>query len=71
LSYANEKLSSNEAARESESLHPRLLHEAIDEGSWADDDDIQRMWAGILISGLSTDGRSDENLILYPLHGPV
>lgn len=60
LSYANQKL--HELPEDGSALHPRLLHEAIDEGSWVDDDDIQRMWAGILISGLSPDGRSDENL---------
>jgi hypothetical protein len=48
-------------------LSPRLLHVAFEESSWIDDDDIQRMWAGLLVSGTSSDGESDENLIFMNL----
>jgi len=48
-------------------LNPRLLHMAFEEASWVEDDDIHKMWAGLLVSGTSTDGRSDENLIFMNL----
>jgi hypothetical protein len=35
----------------------------MEESSWIDDEDIQGLWAGLLISSCSKDGRSDENLV--------
>lgn len=42
---------------------PRLIHEILDEGSWADDLNIQKMWAGLLVSSCSDDGHDEGNLI--------
>ena len=43
--------------------HPRLVFEAIDKGSWSDDDVIQEMWAGILASSCTKDGSDDSNVV--------
>lgn len=43
--------------------HPRLVHMAVESGSWADSDEVQDMWAGLLASSLSKDGSSDDNLV--------
>jgi hypothetical protein len=48
-------------------IHPRLAHEAIEIGSWTDDEIIQNYWAGLLASGTSKDGDTDENLIFMNL----
>lgn len=55
------------SASPDDKLSPRLLHVAFDESSWIDDEDIQKMWAGLLVSGTSADGLSDENLIFMNL----
>lgn len=47
--------------------HPRLVMRIIEEGSWCDDDAIQRMWAGLLASSCSEDGRDESNLIFINL----
>ncbi len=52
-------------------IHPRLVHKAIEEASWTDDDELQRMWAGLLVSGASSDGKSDENLIFMTILGQL
>ncbi len=44
-------------------IHPRLVHVAFEGASWADIDYVQKIWAGLLVSGTSPDGTSDENLI--------
>ena len=48
-------------------LNPRLTLFAIEEASWIDDDQVQAMWAGLLASSTSPDGRSDENLLFMSL----
>jgi hypothetical protein len=47
-------------------VNPRLIHQAIDQGSWIDDEVIQGMWAGLLCSAV-TQYSSDENLLFVNL----
>jgi hypothetical protein len=47
-------------------VNPRLIHQAIDQGSWIDDEVIQGMWAGLLCSAVTQDS-SDENLLFVNL----
>ena len=47
--------------------HPRLVFEAIDTGSWSDDDVIQDAWAGILASSCTEDGKDDSNVVFASL----
>lgn len=62
LNGANEKLKELDS-HGTEKVHPRLVHVAVEEGSWCDEEAVQEMWAGLLASSTSADGRSDENLI--------
>jgi len=47
--------------------HPRIVGAVIDHGSWADEDDVQSMWAGLLASACTESGQSQENLIYVNL----
>src|SRR4051812_3691954 len=39
----------------------------VDLGSWADDDEVHQMWAGLLASSSSQDGKDESNLIFMNL----
>ena len=43
--------------------HPRLVMKIVSEGSWVEDGDVQRMWAGLLASSCTEEGRDETNLI--------
>ncbi len=43
--------------------HPRLIMMAIEEGSWSDADEVQDMWAGLLSSSCTIEGKDEDNLI--------
>lgn len=47
--------------------HPRLAMQALEQASWTDDEDLQAMWAGLLVSSCSADGRDDSNLMFIDL----
>lgn len=47
--------------------HPRIVGSIIENGSWADEDAVQEMWAGLLASACTESGRSQENLIYVGL----
>ncbi len=46
---------------------PRLGITVIDQGSWTDDDALQDMWAGLLVSSATPDGRDESNLVFTDL----
>lgn len=46
---------------------PRLVHEIVDQASWADDPGLQAMWAGLLASSCSAEGKSQDNLLFINL----
>jgi hypothetical protein len=50
-------------------VHPRLGIAIIDKASWTDDDELQDLWAGLLVSSATPDGRDDSNLIFTDLLG--
>jgi hypothetical protein len=43
--------------------HPRVVMEILEKGSWAETDELQHMWAGILASACTPDGKDDSNLL--------
>jgi len=43
--------------------HPRIVAEILNQGSWVDTEDIQNMWAGLLASACTQDGKDESNLI--------
>ncbi|MDB6155639.1 MAG: hypothetical protein JWL90_4092 [Chthoniobacteraceae bacterium] len=49
--------------RSSVRAHPRLVMTTLENGSWSDDDVIQDLWAGILASSCSADGKDDSNIV--------
>lgn len=59
--FQNYKLSADAHA------HPRLVAAVIEHGSWSDDKTAQDMWAGLLASSCSQDGRDESNLIFVNL----
>lgn len=50
-------------APEDVNAHPRLVGVIIDQGSWTDSDEVQGMWAGLLASSCTVDGKDEENLL--------
>ncbi|MDP2140485.1 MAG: Abi-alpha family protein [Gammaproteobacteria bacterium] len=47
--------------------HPRIIYESIEKGSWAEDSAVQNMWAGLLASSCTKDGKDESNLIFINL----
>ncbi|MEW8022337.1 MAG: Abi-alpha family protein [Candidatus Thiodiazotropha endolucinida] len=45
------------------SAHPRIVYESIEKGSWAEDVTMQNMWAGLLASSCTKEGKDESNLI--------
>ena len=43
--------------------NPRLIQEAIEQGSWSDDSCIQDMWAGLIAAAADTAPAADDSLI--------
>jgi len=43
--------------------HPRILHEIIEKASWVDDEELQAMWAGLLASSCTEDGKNERNIV--------
>lgn len=43
--------------------NPRLIHEVIEHGSWADDDCIQQMWGGLIAAASNTAAAADDSLV--------
>lgn len=47
--------------------HPRIAFQIIEQGSWIEQDDIQDLWAGLLASSCTFDGKDDTNLTFVDL----
>lgn len=47
--------------------NPRLVAKVVDDGSWASDEAIQEMWAGLLASSCTPGGQDDSNLLFMNL----
>lgn len=43
--------------------HPRIVGGILEHGSWSDDDKVRGMWAGLLASACTANGKAQENLI--------
>lgn len=51
--------------------HPRLVSKIIEQGSWVDEDMVQAMWAGLLASSCTEDGKDESNLIFTSILGQI
>lgn len=52
-------------------IHPTLLARLLRQGSWAQDDLLIQLWAGLLVGSCGVDRRDDSNLICVDLLGHV
>jgi hypothetical protein len=43
--------------------HPSLVHSIAEHASWTDDSRVQEMWAGLLVSACTPDGKDESNKI--------
>lgn len=43
--------------------HPRMVFQIFEHSSWIDNDNVQEMWAGLLASSCTKDGKDDSNLL--------
>lgn len=46
---------------------PRVIWKILENGSWTEDEKLQSMWAGLLASSCTEDGRDESNLIYIDL----
>lgn len=44
--------------------HPKIVYSTIEHGSWTESDLMQNLWAGLLASACSKDGKDESNLIM-------
>ena len=51
--------------------HPRIVSNVIENGSWSDDLEVQKMWGGLLASSCTNDGEDDSNLMFISLLGSL
>jgi hypothetical protein len=42
---------------------PRLVAQVIEMGSWSEEEELQQMWAGLLASACTGDGKDDTNVM--------
>lgn len=63
---AEKKLLSNPDGS-TEYAHPRIASLIVEQGSWADDDDVQQMWSGLLASSCTKKGDDESNLMFINL----
>ena len=43
--------------------HPRIVYSALEHGSWAEDDYMQSLWAGLIATSCTESGKDESNLI--------
>ncbi len=48
-------------------VHPRIVARILEDGSWAEVDWIQQLWAGLLISSSTFDGKDESSLSFVDL----
>jgi hypothetical protein len=63
LNKTQQILKIQERLNDSIQAHPLLVSKIIENSSWSTEDDIQNMWAGLLSSTCTEDGKDDSNLI--------
>ena len=42
---------------------PRIVHEVMEHGSWCEDEQMQKMWAGLLAGSCTQDGKDESNIL--------
>ena len=57
--------------RQGKKVHPRVLAEILEKGSWAEEKILQDMWSGLLFSSCNKDKYDDVNLIFVKILGEL
>ena len=47
--------------------HPRIVYSALEQGSWVEEEYVQKMWGGLLASSCTESGKDESNLIFLNL----
>jgi hypothetical protein len=68
---AKKKLEEQNVDMDNTKGHPRIIGKIIDAGSWADTIELQDLWAGLLTSSCTEDGKDESNLIFADLLGQL
>lgn len=68
---ARKKLEEQQVDLDHTQAHPRVVGQIIDTGSWADTIELQELWAGLLASSCTSDGKDESNLIFANLLGQL
>lgn len=63
---AEEKLNAL-GSSEAKQAHPRVVIKLLEEASLVEDDSVQEMWAGLLASSCTEDGKDDSNVLFVNL----
>lgn len=58
-------------SEESKHAPPRLVADILNKGSWEANEEVQDMWAGLLASSCTNDGRDESNLIFINILGQM
>ncbi len=66
---AEQKLLAASLEASAKHAHPRLVGLIVDQGSWTESDEAQELWAGLLASSCTEDGRDDSNLMFVDILG--
>jgi hypothetical protein len=49
--------------------HPRLVASIVEQGSWTESDEVQELWAGLLASSCTDDGKDDSGIMFIDILG--
>ena len=66
-----EKMLESHPEADQKHAHPRLIAAILEQGSWIDDGQVQEMWAGLLASACTKDGKDESNLIFINILSQV
>ncbi|MDP9313651.1 MAG: Abi-alpha family protein [Chloroflexota bacterium] len=62
-----EALLNSQKGSENKHAHPRLVAQIMEQGSWIETDELHNLWAGLLTSSCTDDGKDDSNLMFIDL----
>ncbi len=71
LTTAQSKMEQQGINLDENHAHPRIVHEVLEKASWSDDELVQELWAGLLASSCTPDGKDESNLIFTILLGQL
>lgn len=71
ISEKTERILEKHGGVEGMQVHPRIMNEIIEKGSWSAEDDVQSMWAGLLAWSCTPDGKDESTLVFVNLLGQL